>query len=58
MAVQLDTPMTLWTAEQYLDGFSAAGFEEVEQSQLCACPETIDAKAFPGTLFTTGYRVA
>jgi trans-aconitate methyltransferase len=51
-AAQLDTPMQLWSAEQYRAGFSAAGLEEVQQLQIT---DDDQSSGDPGTLTTWGH---
>jgi SAM-dependent methyltransferase len=51
---QLRTPMTLWSAEEFRRGFSAAGLQDVEQSYLDAA--STEAEGSPGTLATVGRR--
>ncbi len=45
---ELNTPMTLWSAEQYYNEFLYAGFKEVKQQYLNQKDD------HPGTLCTTG----
>jgi len=50
---ELDTPMTLWSAEQYRDGFERAGFLDVQQDYYTDPPE-LATPGDPGTLATRG----
>jgi SAM-dependent methyltransferase len=50
---QLDTPMTLWSAEQYREGFRKAGLVDVQQQVYVDPPETAKPDD-AGTLATWG----
>lgn len=52
---QLDTPMTLWSAEEYRRGFERAGLEDVQQAFYRDPPERA-MPGDPGTLATSGRR--
>jgi hypothetical protein len=49
----LDTPMQLWSAQEYRDGFAAAGLADVRQRRLRDEGAAADD---PGTLATEGRR--
>jgi len=53
----LDTPMTLWSAADYQEGFRRAGLVEVEQTFYLDAPDTAEP-GDPGTLATSGRRPA
>jgi len=50
---QLDTPMTLWSAEEYREGFRRAGLVDIEQAFYLDPPDTAEP-GDPGTLSTRG----
>lgn len=50
---QLDTPMTLWSAAQYREGFERAGLIDVQQ-EFYADPPDVAEPGDPGTLATRG----
>jgi SAM-dependent methyltransferase len=50
---QLDTPMTLWSAEEYREGFRKAGLEDIRQDIHRDPPETAEP-GDAGTLATSG----
>ncbi len=49
----LDTPMTLWSAEEYRNGFQRAGLVEIQQDYYLDPPDVADPDD-PGTLTTRG----
>jgi len=49
---QLNTPMQLWSAEQYRNAFERAGFHEIEQRRIRA--GVSESPDDPGTLATWG----
>jgi SAM-dependent methyltransferase len=53
---QLDTPMQLWSAHDYVQGFLRSGFEDVEQRYVGASADPAVRKINPGTLATWGVR--
>lgn len=54
--VQLDTPMTLWSAADYAAGMRKAGFEEVTQSYFNVPDDPEKRRENPGTLGTWGVK--
>jgi ubiquinone/menaquinone biosynthesis C-methylase UbiE len=55
-ADQLDTPMQLWSAADYVEGFSRAGFVDIQQRHFGASPEPAVLQINPGTLGTWGRK--
>jgi len=53
---ELDTPMTLWSAAEYRDGFRRAGLRGVEQHHLAANAADKSPPDHLGTLCTIGSR--